>query len=324
MRQKIGFMRLVVASVMAVAALLVATPAVVNAASGHGVTMSPMVSNIVLHPGETQSGSFMISNPASETEETNYEVSVDSFYADEKGETIFDVDGDMSRMAKWIKIDSPTTGSIKPNESKDINYQIDVPSDAPAGGQYATIFVTMKGQNDDKKEEGSGSGTSIEENWRMAYLIYAEVAGDTIRKGDISNVDVPGFIFSGKIKGTSSVKNTGNVHEKAEYRLKVFPLFSNEEIYTNEEHPATKTILPDRMVYNETAWDNTPPMGIFNVVYTVGFGESKAEVSKMVIVCPVWMLFIIFFVIVMLIFWIVMRVKKRNQTSKKSNASKTE
>lgn len=310
MRRKIGLIRLVVAGIMVMVASLVAVPAMVSAASGHGVTMSPMMDEIILHPGETYTGSFMISNPASETEETYYEISVESFYADEKGETVFDVDGDMASMAKWIKIDSPTTGSIEPNETKNINYEIEVPNNAPGGGQYATILVSMKDKEGNGKEGKSSSGATIEENWRIAYLIYAEVAGDTVRSGDILDAEVPGFLFSGKIKGTATVKNTGNVHGKAKYTLKVFPLFSSEEVYTNEENPATKMILPDREVYNEVAWDNTPSIGIFNVVYTVDFEGSKAEVSKMVIACPVWLLFIIFFVIIMLIIWIVMRVRK--------------
>ena len=189
---------------------------------------------------------------------------------------------------------------------------ITVPKNAPAGGQYLSFLTTTEMDGKEENEEKNGeTNTMIDEIKRVAHLVYAEVAGATVKKGEIADANVPGFLFSGKIKGSSSVTNQGNVHGTATYKLQVFPLFSNEEVYTNEEDPTTLTILPNRTVYDELTWDETPSFGIFNVVYSVEFQGSTAEVKKMVIVCPMWLLFVVIFAVVALIIFIVIKVKKR-------------
>lgn len=313
--------RWIVVGVMAVTPAFVAS-GIINADNGHGVTMSPMNEKIIINPGESFEGSFMLSNPSSQTEETYYEISTESFYTDEKtGEFVYGVEGSRGDMVNWIEIVSPTSGKIEPNEVKKINFEINVPENAPAGGQYASVIVTMKNKEEknEQKSDSNNSGASIKETWRVAHLVYAEITGDTVRRGEISNVSVPGFLFSGNIKGTSEIKNTGNVHGDAKYKIQVFPLFSNEEVYSNEDNPATKTILPDRVYYSETVWEETPSIGIFNILYTVEFEGSEAQVSKMVIICPIWLLFIIIFVIVALIMWIVMRIRGKNKATPKVN-----
>lgn len=317
-----NIVRWVVSIVIVLVGIFSILPERVLAEGGYSVVMSPMDQKTVLIPGETYQLSFKISNPSSQKENVNYSLSVEPFYSSESNERIFQSVGDRSKMVDWITITSPTTGYLEPNHTKSIEFQIDVPDTAPAGGQYASIIVTMNTGNDDKKggqKEGE-AGASIKEVWRMGHLIYAEVAGDTVRSGEITDVNVPSFLLSGSISGSSIVKNTGNVHGDAEYTLQVFPLFSGEEVFTNEENPETMTILPDRTIYNETAWEETPGIGVYNVVYTVKYEDSTAQVKKMVIICPLWLLFLIMFMVALLVVWILMKIwnkKRRNNTGNK-------
>lgn len=271
-----------------------------------GFTMSPMNQRLILDPGESFTGTFNILNPATNTVPVKYDLSVRSFYRDEDNNAIFeDVDG-MGQMAGWITLNTPESGTLAPGVVKEISYTINVPTNAPAGGQYASITATSSTDG-----ESSGNAAVLQESVAMAYTIFAEIAGNTVHSGEIVEKDVPGFLFDGNISASSKIKNTGNVHGTAKYTLQVFPLFSNEEIYTNEENPEKKTILPNRTLYHETTWNETPAVGIFNVIYSVEFEGVTQQVKKMVIKCPIWLLFIILFAVIALVLWLVLKFKGR-------------
>ena len=284
---------------------------------GYGLGMAPMSQNVVMNPGESFKTSFKISNPAGSTQDTYYKIEIEPFYTNNKNEVEYKAEGDSGKIVDWVTLNVPAEGKLAPNDVKEVVFTIDVPESAPAGGQYMSILVTAsaKPDNDGSQSDDSSddSGATIKEVKKMSHLVYAEVAGNSIKKGEIIDANLPSFLLSGKITGSATVKNIGNVHGNANYILKVFPLFSNEEIYTNEEKPASFTILPNRELYSEVSWEQTPPVGIFNAEFTVEFEGEKVEISKLIIICPIWLLFIIFFVIAVIIIWIIMRVRARGQ-----------
>ena len=274
-----------------------------------GISVSPMIQKIILNPGESYTGSFTVFNQASNQDELIYETEVIPFFADENYDAIYEKVDNYNQIVDWITIDDGS-GTLSPNNGANIVYTINVPKDAPAGGQYAAIRVLSVNK---QKDNDDSMGTNINVRYGIAYTIFAEISGVTKRQGEIIDVDIPSFMLSGNIMGVSTVQNTGNVHSEAKYTLQVFPLFSDEEIYTNEENPATRTILPNRTLYNEVSWSDTPAMGIFNVIYTVEFEGVTTQVSKMVIKCPIWLLFIIIFVIFAIIIWMISRARSRRK-----------
>ncbi len=279
------------------------------AAEGYGMTLSPMNQSVIINPGESRKVTFNISNTYFATEDIEYELSLEPFFIDENDGIYYESEGESGRILDWTTFNIPTSGKLVPNETKEVILTIDVPIDAPAGGQYVAAIVTMN----NKGEKTQNKGVNIEEIRRMAHLIYAEITGSTVKSGEIIDANVPSFMFSGKITGSSTIKNTGNVHGQAKYTLQVFPLFSGEEVYTNEEKPDTKTVMPNRTVYRELSWNETPGIGIFNVVYTVEFEGATTQVKKMVIICPIWLLFIILFLIASSIIYLISKAKKRKE-----------
>ncbi len=285
---------------MAFAVATVAAPAVMAEEEMYGFSMSPMDQQIVLMPGDSYESSLRVTNPGSHTTDLDYEVVVEPFYRNDDATAIFENVGGRGEMANWITITSHQTGHLSPNETDEVTFRIDVPEDAPAGGQYASVIVSSS--------SSSNSDAMIKETRRIGHLIYAEISGETVRSGEITNLNVPAFLLSGNISGSVAVKNTGNTHGVATYKLQVFPLFSDEEIYTNEEDPEMHLILPDQTYYAETAWEKTPEIGIYNVLYTVEFAGKTAQASKLVIKCPIWLLFIILFVVAGIAIWLATRV----------------
>lgn len=273
--------------------------------------VSPPYQRVVLVPGETYSDSLVVSNANDSTRSLEYELSIGSF-SQAKDENSKDDYGTVdhisissyNQMMDWITLEK-TGGTVKPNEKDIVNYTIKVPENAPAGGQYATIIVkdvTGKGANKD-------GNVVIDSTFQFASIIYAEVAGETKMEGVIMDNSMPSFLLNGSLQASSMVKNNGNVHTDAQYTLQVWPLFSEEEICTNEEKPETSLVLPETERYHVQNCDELPSVGIFKAKQVVKiFGETSI-VEKMIIVCPLWLLFIILFAIIALVLWVFMRVK---------------
>ncbi|MCR5700085.1 MAG: DUF916 domain-containing protein [Candidatus Saccharibacteria bacterium] len=286
--------------------------------------VSPPDQEIILTPGEVYEGSLKVSNPNDATTDLKYSVSVGAFSQkqsdgskDDYGTVDTETKTAYNQMMDWIEL-GKESGTVAPNTTDNIPFKIVVPSDAPAGGQYATILV-----RDDSKLGNTSGNVTINSLTQIASIIYAEVAGETHEEGAILENNVPSFLLDNKLGTTSMVQNNGNVHTDATYVLQVWPLFSDEEICTNEENPTTSLIMPETSKYYVENC-NLPSMGIFRAKQTVKiFGETSI-VEKTIIVCPIWMLFLIFFIIAAIIIWVMMRVQGRKKSTRSEKSEKSE
>ena len=277
-----------------------------QAFASESFSLSPMYDLITLTPGEVFESSFNIVNPVGNTSNFYYELRIDPFTEDENQNITATRNGRYSDMTEWIEL-SKTEGVVAPNSSETVRYKIVVPDDAPAGGQYASIVVGSK------EDTTADEGFSIHEVFESVYLIYAEVAGETVRKGDITDVRVPSFLFSGNIYGSAAISNKGNVHSASTQTLQVFPFLSDEEIFTNEENPTTLWVMPGNTSYSSVSWNETPPLGIFHVIYNVEYEGVENTVDKTVIVCPLWLLLLLLFLIFLIFFRILWGGKKEKK-----------
>lgn len=273
----------------------------------YSISMSPLNQKVILNAGEKYSGSFTVTNSVNNADEIKYNVSVQPFYVDSDYNIHYESTENLNQIVSWTSTDIES-GTLPVGTSQKINFTVDVPKDAPAGGQYVAIVVSSVSDPDSKSNSGS-VGAMMNQNIAMAHIVYAEIAGTTKHGGEIVAATVPSFLFDGEITGESTIKNTGNTHGTATYKMQIFPLFSNEEVYTTEENPETKIILPDRALTNKTSWKETPGFGIFNVVYTVEFEGVTTQVTKLVVKCPMWLLFIILFIIIAIIIAVVVRIR---------------
>lgn len=279
------------------------------------LTVSPPTQRIILIPGEKYVNSLRISNANSSTRDLKYSVSVGSFSEtpdkDKKDDygTVDHVSvSNYNQIMDWITFDKES-GSVAPNETDILTYTIDVPENAPGGGQYATIIV-----RDTTNEENSENGNiAIQSVYQFASIIYAEVAGETIESSAILENNISTFNFSTPLTVSSMVENKGNLHTDAEYTLEVKSLFSNEEIYSNVNEPMKSLILPETKRFNIQEWKEAPMIGIFKVKQTVKIFDNYSSLEKIVIICPLWLIFIIVIIIVAIVIWIVMRQKSRKK-----------
>ena len=269
--------------------------------------ISPVRLDLDLEPGTTSTGTFEVQNTGLKAYDfvlgvDPYSVTDENYSIDSETRTTY------TDIVDWITF-SQNEGHVEPNQNQEITVTVTVPDDVPAGGQYAMIYAEMV--RDDELES-----TGVAVNHRVALLVFSEVEGNTRREGQVLETKIPSILFNPPITATSLVENTGNVHATAYYTLQVFPLFGDEEVYTNEENPATLTILPETQRFNSISWDGAPQLGIFRVRETVTILDDTQTIEKIVFLCPIWFLFLILLIIFFVIFWLVSRARSRKSTGK--------
>lgn len=275
--------------------------------------VSPVRLNLSLEPGTTTVDTFEVQNTGSKA--YDYEVGVTPYNV--VGETYkpdYETSTSYNNIVDWITL-SQEEGHIEPNENQEITVTVKVPQDVPSGGQYAMVYVQI---TSDQTPNSDGAGISLDQ--RVGLVTYAEVeGGNTRREGQVLETKIPTILFNPPITATSLVENTGNVHATAYYTLQVFPLFGDEEVYTNEENPATLTILPETQRFNSISWDGAPQLGIFRVRETVTILDDTQTIEKIVFLCPIWFLFLILLIIFFVIFWLVSRARSRRRPAARAS-----
>ena len=277
--------------------------------------VSPPTERMILVPGERYKGAFKISSSNASKNALKYTVSVGSFsqVKDEHSKDDYGTVDHISvssynQIMDWIVLDK-TSGVVEPNTTDTVGYTINVPENAPAGGQYATIIF----RDETRGTAGGDGNVAIQNIVQFASVVYAEVAGETREIGAIKENSVPTISFGSPLVTSSLVRNDGNVHTDAKYVLQIYPLFSDHEVYSNEEEPMKSLILPESERYNTQTWEEAPMVGIFRVKQTVSIFGDVSTVEKIVIICPLWLLFIIIIGIIGIIWWLISRSRNRKK-----------
>lgn len=277
--------------------------------------VSPMSQKIILIPGETYNGSIKISNSNNSTTDLKYKAEIGSYNRvktdssdDDYGTTDVKEVTEHNVMMQWINLEK-STGVVAPNGTDVLNYTIRVPKDAPAGAQYASILV-YEDDNQKSGDNNNGNSANITTKYQLASAIIANVAGETIEKATIKNNDMPSMLTTNNLEATSMVRNDGNIYTDATYTLQVWPMFSDEEICTNEEKPETTMVLPGTERYH-TQTCNLPAVGIFKAKQVVKIFDEVSVLEKTIFVCPIWLMVVVLLVVIGIIVGIVVYIKKR-------------
>lgn len=268
-------------------------------------TVTPMSHNINLEVGGVYEGYIILANPVNATEDFEYRVTVspytvlgDEYTAD------FAASSARTQIVDWITIENPT-GTLKPNSTTKVNFRVEVPDTAPAGGQYATLLV---GSN---KDAGSDSGVSVNNVFEMASVIYANVAGETIRDGEVLENSIPGFVTSVPIRATALITNNGNAHEVARITLEVKSIFSSDLIYplSGDDGSVSEVIMPETSRYVSRDINGISPLGIYEITQTIDYLGETHELKQVVVACPIWFMVLVAVTLTTLVSFFVYRIK---------------
>lgn len=288
-------------------------------------SVTPMKQTITLQPGDTYNGrvSAFVMNESNGGKTTYYKAWIAPLTVDDIDNHytgVFDKTNDQTDIVNWTtisdgdetaKYDENVAGILEPGDTVDFTYTVRVPEYARGGGQYFAVVVQQV-PNPNTKDEGN---VGIVDHIQIASVVYAEVAGDIKISGSITDNDVPGFLLSPPLTTSFLATNSGNTHSEVTYYMQVFPLFSEEEIFTTEENSRADYVLPGTTRYVKQSWDDAPAVGIFKVrqvVYYDSLDNEPSITEKTVIICPIWLLFLIIFVIAAIIIYFIAKARKRN------------
>lgn len=297
-------------------------------------SVSPMKQKVVLTPGDSYTGEVTTVAAADDYKSTfHYRASIVPLTVDDNNNgymAVYDQTNKYTDIVNWVTLSNGSdtvrygdsiNGAIEPGYASDLTYHLTIPDDAKGGGHYFAIQIKSVPAPGEKIEDNS---IGIIDEMSILSVVYVEISGDVKVSGAIRNNEMPGFLLGQPITASFSAENNGNTHSDVTYFLQVFPLFSSEEIYTNEEKPEVVTVLPETTRYVSEKWDGTPVVGIFKVRQTVYYDSLDNEPSvteKIVIVCPIWLIFVALFVIFALIFYFVTKAKARKKTAKRVERS---
>ncbi len=272
-------------------------------------TITPMSQRVSLDAGSSYEGDITVANPANAVEDFHYKVEVSAYnVVDEQYTADFLTESERSQIVDWITIENPT-GTLKPNETARIHYRIDVPSTAPAGGQYAAFMVSSNAN------EISANSISINNIFEMASILYAKVKGDIIHKGEILDASIPGFVTTTPITASASVRNDGNIHETAKISLEVRSYFSAGQIYpaAGESGMVEEIIMPGTTRYITRDINNISPLGVYDVIQTVNYLGNSERTHQVVVACPIWFMALVLITIISIIVAIIFSVKRHRR-----------
>lgn len=254
-------------------------------AESASIAISPGAQEVSLTPGETYEGSFLVLNPFPDTSAVNFRIKAAPFTVEDEDFSLdFEDLTDLSQIVDWITLET-SEGRLDERDSVDIKYTITVPTDAPAGGQYAAFLVRAVPADDATEQDSS---TAIKSTSQVAMLLYSTVAGETRIEGKVVENNISPVYLDTPVKTSLLLSNTGNVHSRASTVLRIYPLFSNEEVYSTEETPETTLVLPNARAYSEKTWSETPLLGLFRVEQEVDFAGIYTVNSKTVLIAPTW------------------------------------
>lgn len=272
-------------------------------------TVMPMSRQINLQPGETYTGELTIINPADSASEIKYKLEVSPYNVVGTDNTAdLATVNNRNEIIKWVKFDEPT-GTVKPNESRKVTFTIDVPENAPSGGQYAAIAVQDISNN---QQQG---GLAVNNIFELASVIYAQVGGETVRDIKVLENNVPSFVLTTPIETSALIQNDGNIHENATFMINVTNFMTGETIYPTDDKEGefNEIIMPEssRLITRDIG--NMPALGVVKVNQTIYFNGDVSTVEKDVIICPLWFMLLVVITIGAIVTFIVSRVKKHRK-----------
>ena len=276
------------------------------------ISVSPGQQRLVLEPGETKTAEIIVINSGNFEYEAKVYAATYSVTPDYTSNIFESEETVRSQIYRWITFEGESSKMItlEPGARQAVEFTISVPGNVPAGGQYAGIMAEVVPPADE---------TGVITVRRIASLLYANINGDTIDKGEVTDRIWSSFYSNKDIETSLIVKNLGNTDFAVENRLQIAGIFGDQ---IDEVIEPTKIILPDTSRTFELNWQSNSSIGIYRLTQQSKFLDQTITETKLIFVMPAWFIVLILIVIIIIIAMIVVCIKKRKNRKTRVNRAR--
>lgn len=273
--------------------------------------LKPAEQELNLTPGTTTIGAIKVQNVGRLG--FNVKLSVRPYQAaNESYDPDFYTENSYTLLKNWITF-RESEFYLEAGEEKEVEYIVNVPQNIPGGGQYAAIIVETR--------DGMDPDATFRVVSQLACLIFAHVTGEEHIGGVLMAHSLPSFILGNSFSSSATIKNDGNVDFRATQTLTIYDFFRGTEVFSPEyvaEDGKTPgytqpVILPETSRASRLTWAGAPQLGVFRAVQTISFLDESYTFEQVVFICPIWLAGIVVFMVVLMIFWLILRIRHRKR-----------
>jgi hypothetical protein len=230
-----------------------------------GIQITPITYNFNIEPGQSKEAKVTVINRSKDELFFNMESEIFNKVSEDGAPTFSDTahQAGVTTLVDWITF-KDKEGSVKPNEYKQINFNISVPKGAEPGGHYAAVFAKAV-KKDTKGQTQLGVAS------RVGTLVLVSVPGQVKKSANISEFNTPKFIWKGPLDFVMRVRNEGSVHFDSTANIQIKPILGSA---TNIKM-GTHTILPNSIRKFEGKWNKRFPFGYYNLTATATDGNGN-------------------------------------------------
>ena len=237
------------------------------------IVVGPARQTIKIDPGTTRTLNIRFVNQSAEPLNGIFGVS-DFIVTDEAGTPTFidSLPGGFSTpysASSWVTLPYQEI-TIPAKDFVTIQFKVEVPENALAGGRYFGVYFEPGGKITEKGEETIKEvGTAIET--RIAGLVYLKVSGAVTESAFVSRFYAPIFMEYGPLPLQTQILNRGNYHITPAGTITVKNMFGK---VVEEQILKEQNIFPDSIRIYENNFGKKWMIGKYTYDLVATYGES--------------------------------------------------
>ncbi len=256
--------------VLVLVILAVVIPGIANAQPAQrGIRITPLRTYLAQDPGNTSAASVTVTNDTDKP--VRVKLSSENFTVTNEA---YDYGFDVSESAGWIRfVDQQLV--LEPGASQKVSYSLAVPTTASPGGHYIALFAST---------EEEASTTAVTEVKRVASLVYLEVSGHIIKKGQLLGIDIPWLTTNPQVPIVARVANQGNTHMQNRVGITATPMFGGTKYITQLEGLTLPNTI--RRISGEVIMGRMPGIYKVSATYAPPQGGNTVHTSTLIYMPP--------------------------------------